>query len=817
VRRGVSALAGVWLALVAPAAAAPVEVYGIELEVRGEQERVLVFADAPLAARLEELDAERLLLVLPGAVLDDSAPRRVDPPAGGTVLELDARELHGAVTPEVQVEIRRRADAEPELVQRGDTLAVAFERPRLRAADGLALRFEDAELAQVVETIARATGETFLFDDRLSGRITIALSDRVTSAEALDLLHAALALAGFAAVSTPSGAQRILPIANVPEVAPWRAVLPSAVSSARVATLLRLHAASAESVAAGLAPWLGNAALAVPHGPTNGLILVGAEDHLQRLVALAGALDAAAERDLLVRRVRHRRADELAALLEDALPRDVPAQALVEVWSDPRANVIVARAEPARLAELRRLIERLDRPLESDGAVRVLSLRYADPEQVAERLRALAAGGVDPQLGPAALDLRGRAFGVAVDRATASLVVRADPETFAILSDLLEALDQPVPRVYVEVSVLEVLSSQSLALALDAFIPLGVPDSPDDPVGSVLLNPSGGGLLQPGSGDGPSFAARFTRQPIVIPIVQNGVPVSLILPRESVVITAEQQVLASRVLARPHLLAASGEEHEISVGDNVPILVSAADAASDSLQTRANVERHDVGVRLRVRPSLGQGERIRLELDVETSRLAMDTPSSTLRQVGAVIRQRRLTTTVWLADDEVALVGGALQRDLRESQIGTPWLRSVPILGALFRRDAGLRLDSRLLVVAQARLQRDAADDVTETIRRRLGLERVMARVEPLRGEAELGWALRVASRRREDDAVAIADHFTLLGETAQVVRWEWAGSPRHDVVLTGYATLSQAADAALRARDAGFTPELLVVPPRDE
>src|SRR5206468_518899 len=46
-------------------------------------------------------------------------------------------------------------------------------RPAFEPGAMVTLDFADAELAQVIETIARATNRNFIYDDRVRGRVTI--------------------------------------------------------------------------------------------------------------------------------------------------------------------------------------------------------------------------------------------------------------------------------------------------------------------------------------------------------------------------------------------------------------------------------------------------------------------------------------------------------------------------------------------------------------------------------------------------------------------------------------------------------------------
>ena len=59
----------------------------------------------------------------------------------------------------------------------------------------------------MVEAVARATGTRFVYDDSLRGQLTIILEDKISPAEALEILNAALLTIGFAPVA---GARRRL-------------------------------------------------------------------------------------------------------------------------------------------------------------------------------------------------------------------------------------------------------------------------------------------------------------------------------------------------------------------------------------------------------------------------------------------------------------------------------------------------------------------------------------------------------------------------------------------------------------------------------
>src|SRR5262245_12646412 len=89
------------------------------------------------------------------------------------------------------------------------------------AEEELVLNFRDATPQAVVEAVARATGTRFVYDDSMRGSLTIVLEDKVSPAEALEILNAALLTIGYAPVPMPAGGYTILPIETAKAAAPW--------------------------------------------------------------------------------------------------------------------------------------------------------------------------------------------------------------------------------------------------------------------------------------------------------------------------------------------------------------------------------------------------------------------------------------------------------------------------------------------------------------------------------------------------------------------------------------------------------------------
>ena len=372
---------------------------------------------------------------------------------------------------------------------------------------------------------------------------------------------------------------------------------------------------------------------------------------------------------------------------------------------------------------MRDFIARVDRPAPARGLLHVIPVEHGNPEKLAEILTALQSGDAnriskaagrsfDPVTG--AGSLAGRSYAVVVDPPTHSLVVEADGETAAVLSDVVAELDKIPRQVDVELTVMELTTSHGVDLAFDFLLPLTDPNSAEDPIAFVAGMPSGASSLFDGTRVEQTIAplvglppvdkallARFTREPILVPVLINGQIVPVAVPRESAAITANDQNIYTRLILRPRLTVISGEENEIFIGDNVPILTESTNTGNP-LQTSQNVERQDVGVVLRVKPTLGEAGGIVLDLTAEVSALAPALSTTSSANLGPTIRERTLTSTIRLDHDRVAVIGWHAGPASMTMETGTPWLRSIPILGWLFRSSQDVVLESHLVFMISA-------------------------------------------------------------------------------------------------------------------
>jgi len=141
-----------------------------------------------------------------------------------------------------------------------------------------------------------------------------------------------------------------------------------------------------------------------------------------------------------------------------------------------------------------------------------------------------------------------------------------------------------------------------------------------------------------------------------------------------------------KTLAEPTLTAISGETASFLSGGEFPF-PSGLDENGQTI-----FEFREFGIRLNFTPVVLDKGRIRLQISTEISAL------------GAIIEkrqsltQKRTDTTIELPSGGTLMISGLLTDDVTDAIDGVPYLKNIPVLGALFRSTEFRRQESELII-----------------------------------------------------------------------------------------------------------------------
>jgi general secretion pathway protein D len=191
-----------------------------------------------------------------------------------------------------------------------------------------------------------------------------------------------------------------------------------------------------------------------------------------------------------------------------------------------------------------------------------------------------------------------------------------------------------------------------------------------------------------------------------------------------------------RVLSSPSLLVVDNKSAVLQVGDQVPIVSrQAKGTTADDAPIVNSVELKDTGVILKVTPRVNDSGRVILDIEQEVSSVVKTTTSGI---DSPTIRQRKIKTSVVLADGEAMALGGLIQERETTGQTKVPVLGDIPVVKNAFRQKTNGIARTELIIFIRPRVVRDMdeARDITEEFRAQLEVQAPrVRRSEPKPGE----------------------------------------------------------------------------------
>lgn len=583
------------------------------------------------------------------------------------------------------------------------------------AAQTVTLNFKDADIESVIGWVAQQTGKNFIVDPRVKSKVTIISGKPLNKDEIYQVFLSVLQVHGFAAVSS-GDVIKIMPDINAKQsgvpVADKNHPGKGDEMITRVISLENVPAAQLVPILRPLIPQQGHM---VAYPPSNVLIISDRAENIDRIAQIISRVDLpSVENQVEVIPLHHASAAEVARILtaleqqnqRNAQKRGGQQEGGATFIADERTNSILLSGGKSERLQIRALISNLDIPLEREGNIHVIYLRYANAKDLVPVLTGIgqkvvqqvqsAKGGK----APVAAQANSQPFDIQADESTNALVITASLEVFRSLRAVIRQLDVRRAQVLVEGIIAEI----SLNKAAQLGIQWGADGLPGGhgPVGFTNFASGTGSSLGEIAGEVASGTVSSVPEGLTLGIGRfNSNNVNF-----GALVRALQGDGSTNVLSTPTLLTLDNQEAEIVVGQNVPFVTGSYSSVSNS-STVSNpfqtIQRQNVGIDLKVKPQINEGNTIKLDVEQKVDSLA----ASSAGAADLITNTRSIKTTVLVDDGEVVVLGGLIKDDLTESVQKVPGLGDLPLLGGLFRYKTTTKDKTDLMVFLHPVIMRD--------------------------------------------------------------------------------------------------------------
>lgn len=583
------------------------------------------------------------------------------------------------------------------------------------------LNLKDAEIGTLIATVSAITGRNFVVDPRVKGKVTVISNNPMSDDAVYEVFQSVLRVHGFAAV--PAGAvTKIVPEANAKQDAvPFTPGSGDGVDAlvTQVVTLNHVAAAQLVPILRPLVPPQGHLAA---YAPSNTLIISDRAGNIGRLMEIVKRVDLDSGDEVEVLTLQHASATEMVRVLTslDQQRTGQEGRTPLRVVADERTNTIIMSGDRSGRLRYRAIVAHLDTPMASSGFTQVIYLNYAEAANLVPIIQGVAQSYAETpaqQGQPAA----GTRIDIQADETTNALVLTAPPDLQRTIAGIIRELDVRRAQVAVEAIIAEISFSKAAELGVNWIIDAS--GKTPGAVGFINLNQRRTSALAGLITDSTTDAAQDAAQALGGLSIGVGDLDGNI--RFAAVLSALLGDTDTNILSMPTVVTLDNEEAEITVGENVPFITGSftstgsGDGVTNPFQT---IERQDIGVKLKVKPQINEGNAVRLEIVQEVSAVKDATPSSQ-GTADIVTLQRKVATKVMVDSGNVVVLGGLIDDSVRQTINKVPLLGDVPLLGSLFRYRETTKEKRNLMVFLRPVIIRDELQNRYVTHRKYLYMQ----------------------------------------------------------------------------------------------
>ena len=608
--------------------------------------------------------------------------------------------------------------------------------PALKSGAQVTLNFVNADIEAVTRAMGAMLDRQFIVDPRVKGNITVYSETPLTVREAYLNYLAALRGLGFTVVEN-AGLLKVVPEADAKLQAGTVSIGPVQQRGDQILTqIFKLNHENPNNLVAVLRPLISPNNTINANPGSNTLVITDYADNLARLGKIIAALDQPAASEIEVVALKHGLATDMAPLVQrlaDSSTSTTPgvptSGAGVSVIADARSNALIVRAaNPARQAQVRSIIDKLDLPTQGGGpggSIWVVHLKNADAVKLAQVLRAAFAsggGGGGSSTSAAAINI-GAPQGGGATAATAPIqasagpstggFIQADPSTNSLIISaaeplyrqvraLIDQLDSRRAQVYIESMIVEVSGDNAADFGFQWQGLIGNKGDKNLVGAGTNFGTGTGNIININTGA--AGGTEALGEGLNIGLVRNfGGTYAL-----AAIARMLQTQSNTNIISTPNLITLDNEEAKIVVGSNVPFITGQfTNTGTGTTNPFQTIERKDVGLTLRIKPQIGEGGTVRMTIFQESSSV-QDKAAVGTSNAGPSTNKRSIESNVVVDDGSIIVLGGLIEDRYSESNAQVPLLGSLPLIGNLFRSQSRTKNRTNLLVFLRPVVLRDA-------------------------------------------------------------------------------------------------------------
>ncbi len=532
-----------------------------------------------------------------------------------------------------------------------------------QSGDEVRINMQDTNIRSFIEWIAKATGKNFIIDPRVTGKVTVISNESMAPEEAYRVFLSVLQVHGFSAIES-ADAVKVIPDANAKQTGVPLVEDNALNDDQLVVRVIRTDHVPATQLVNILRPMVPQVGHLAAYPDSNALIISDRASNINQLLKLVAEIDRAGQFEIDVIPLKFANAKELSAMLGTLVPQAAGPEggSKMSVSVDERTNSILISGDPSKRQQLRDVLANLDRPGNIIRDTQVIYLHYLKASELAQILQNVATSlqKQDKDVGISSADIS-----IQANDTTNALIISAPPAIMDTVNGVVKRLDIRRAQVLVEAVIVEVSDNKVNEMGVQ----WKTSEGGDGGFAGFKSSLKGNSI-----DNLPSNPLKLDAG-LSLGFYNNGSLQALV--------RALSTDDSMNILSTPNLVTLDNEEGKIVVGQNVPFVTGSSTSASNpSTNPFQTIERQDVGITLKIKPQINEGDSVTLNVYQEISSVSSDTSAADI-----VTNKRSVETRVLIKDNMTLVLGGLISDEVRDAGDRVPFFSKVPVIGRLFRSD----------------------------------------------------------------------------------------------------------------------------------
>jgi len=622
--------------------------------------------------------------------------------------------------------------------------------PRSKAGD-VVLNFDNADLYEVIRSLAELLNINYIADPNIRGNVSIHTAGHLDKSDLFPVFFQILEANGLTAIKEGS-LYKIIPLEDASRMPIVSRFGEEPLPGERIIIqIIPLRFISVQEVTKLLTPFISAKGAIVSHENSNTLLLVDKAGNIAKALKLVRAFDMNVFEKVNHRiyRLEHTDAEEMGKSLDAIMDAYGPAvKEDVKFIPVQRLNALIVISSFSHVFDrVQDVIRQIDIPgHDIEPRIYVYSVRNGAALELAELLNSIfakdsssykeqkitsrkeeASGknknpatptifppGMAPEkktkkktasAGFSETDNSGTLRGtirITPDEIRNALIIEAIPRDYHLIEDILRRLDVLPRQVLINVKIIEISLDKKTDLGINWWIQKEKGTS----AGNGRMGLSLGGAL---FGASNSYAGL---QYIVGEARRWEAAISAL--------NTEKKI---KMLSEPSILASDNKEAKINISTEVPVASAQYQYDSDStplLQT--NIQYRNTGIILAVTPHINEFGLVSMDISQEVSNQLEDNVQVGNDSLPAFFK-RSVKTSLTVRDGQTIVIGGLIRETKNRGYAGVPCLGDFPLLQYMFgtKSDSADRTELIILITPRVIISLEDVDAVTNEFKNRVG------------------------------------------------------------------------------------------------